>query len=67
MALAIVSITVGRGGMARSWLVRCAEHPGWCVGVAVLAFLVATVTADITDGAVIELNATPSWELLTRS
>jgi peptidoglycan/LPS O-acetylase OafA/YrhL len=66
MALALVSIAVARDPGARSRLVRCAEHPAWCVGVALLAFVIATVTADITDGPVILLNATPIWEQLLR-
>ncbi|HEY1741092.1 MAG TPA: acyltransferase, partial [Acidimicrobiia bacterium] len=66
MALALVTIAVARGGAAPRFLARCAEHPGWCAAVALVAFLIATVTADITDGPVILLNSTPIWEQLVR-
>src|SRR4029079_11787580 len=64
MALAIASVEVARGRAAPRAAAWCAEHPGLCVGAAVLAFLVSTVLADVTDGPVIEIGTTPNWELL---
>ncbi len=62
MALAVASAGIAHGHAAPRVIDWAARHPGWCVTVAVAAFLTSTVIADVVEGAHLAITTQPQWE-----